>query len=75
MPGQRTRPSFGHAQAALAVTDPHRSIADDIDTSINAASVPDTVVVSGHVYDVETGLITTTHPAVTKADRTAGIGR
>ena len=54
--------------AMLAVTDPHQSIAVDVETLLSSESIPGTVVVSGHVYDVDTGLITTIHPAVAKAD-------
>lgn len=61
--------------AALAVTDPHQSIAADIETLLRSGSVPDTVTTSGHVYDVDTGLITTIHPAVVKADATLGAER
>lgn len=55
--------------AALAVTDPHRSVAHDVELLTSSAAVPASVLISGHVYDVETGLVTTVHLAAKKGDR------
>ncbi len=60
----------GHAEsdlAALAVTDPFRTIADDVDTLLSSDLVPATVAVSGHVYDVDTGLVTIHRPSALEA--------
>ncbi len=44
---------------AKAVTDPARTVAADVDKLTASSLLPDRTVVSGHVYDVETGLIST----------------
>lgn len=52
---------IGADEAALAdraVTDPAASVRVDVDR-LNESSLPDGVSVSGHVYDIETGLVTT----------------
>lgn len=49
--------------AETAVTDPMQSIQSDIDKLLASPMVPERVMVSGHVYDVETGLVTTVVPA------------
>jgi carbonic anhydrase len=41
------------------VLDPARTVATDVERVLWAQEVPDSVHVSGHVYDVATGLVTT----------------
>ena len=41
----------------MAITDPAQSVRDDITRLRNAPGLPDTLVVSGHVYDVGRGTI------------------
>ena len=53
---------------ALAVTDPNVSVGVDVAIVRDSAIVPSTVSVSGHVYDVDTGIVTTVHPATTLSD-------
>jgi len=48
----------------LAVVDPDASVRVDVGIIRNSALVPTSVAVSGHVYDVETGIVTTVCPAV-----------
>ena len=53
--------STGLAEAALeasAVADPHTTVKTDVERLIGA--LPPTVSVSGHVYDIATGRVTTT---------------
>ncbi len=45
--------------AKLAVTDPAATVTHDVAVIRAATSVPQSLTVSGHVYDVETGLIST----------------
>ena len=55
--------STGLAEAALeasAVADPHTTVKTDVERLIAARALPPTVSVSGHVYDVVTGRVTTT---------------
>lgn len=47
-----------------AVLDPRATVTHDVDRLRSAAAIPGRVIVSGHVYDVTTGLVTTTIPAV-----------
>ena len=47
--------------ASAAVTDPHRSVAHDLDVLRRSGVVPERAPISGHVYDVDTGLVTTVH--------------
>ncbi len=47
------------ALADRAVTDPAESVLVDVDRMRNSPLLPEGVPVSGHVYDVETGLVTT----------------
>ena len=65
---------FRHAYAELiganesdlrdeAVLDPAASVAVDVDRLRSAKAISPRVAVSGHVYDVETGLVTTVVPA------------
>lgn len=56
----------GESLAALAVTDPHVTVGVDVETVLDSAIVPSTVSVSGHVYDIDTGIVTTVHPAVAR---------
>ncbi|MGH1491769.1 MAG: beta-class carbonic anhydrase [Acidimicrobiales bacterium] len=52
--------AFDDAEAAgHAVIDPSVTLAADVARVRKSTAVPDRVTVSGHVYDVETGLITT----------------
>jgi carbonic anhydrase len=45
---------------ASAVTDPHVTVKADVDRLLASPSIPPTVSVSGHVYDIATGRVTTT---------------
>ncbi len=54
--------------ADLAVVDPEVTVAHDVALLRAHASIPPSVTISGHVYDVHTGLITT----VVVAERTDG---
>jgi carbonic anhydrase len=45
--------------ADTAVLDPERTVRTDVDRILEAIEIPAEVQVSGHVYDVETGLIET----------------
>src|SRR5947209_19146430 len=45
---------------ASAVTDPHLTVKSDVERLLASPLVPPTVSVSGHVYDIATGRITTT---------------
>jgi carbonic anhydrase len=47
------------ALAATAVTDPHATVRADVERLRTAPKAPSRTTVSGHVYDVETGLVTT----------------
>jgi carbonic anhydrase len=51
------------ALAREAVTDPEQTVRFDVELLRSAAVLPDTITVSGHVYDVTTGLVTTIIPA------------
>jgi carbonic anhydrase len=51
------------ALEASAVTDPHRTVGADVQRLLTAPSLPPKVSVSGHVYDIATGRLTTTHDA------------
>jgi carbonic anhydrase len=57
---------------ASAVTDPHITVGADVQRLLAAPSLPPKVSVSGHVYDIATGRVTTTHdaryPAAVTAD-------
>jgi carbonic anhydrase len=64
-PGFRNRAAeaTGVAEATLeasAVTDPHTSVRADVESLLASPSLPRRVSVSGHVYDIETGRLTTT---------------
>ncbi|MCH7667751.1 MAG: carbonic anhydrase [Acidobacteria bacterium] len=45
------------AVAAMAIADPAESVKDDVEKFLHTPGVPATFVVSGHVYDVATGLL------------------
>jgi carbonic anhydrase len=49
--------------AAEAVVDPEQTVRFDVELVRSATILPPTLTVSGHVYDVTTGLITTIVPA------------
>jgi carbonic anhydrase len=50
--------------AAEAVIDPEATVRIDVARLVASPRVPDTVTVSGHVYDLDTGLVTTIIDAV-----------
>jgi carbonic anhydrase len=63
-PGFRREASevTGVGEAALeasAVTDPHITVAADVERLLASPLLPPRMSVSGHVYDVETGRVTT----------------
>jgi len=47
------------ALEASAVADPHATVCADVERLLTAPSLPPGMIVSGHVYDVETGRVTT----------------
>ena len=49
--------------AETAVVDPVQSATHDVERLLASPLVPDRVAVSGHVYDIETGLVETISPA------------
>jgi len=51
------------ALAAQAVVDPEQTVRIDVELLRSATILPSTITVSGHVYDVITGLLTTIVPA------------
>jgi carbonic anhydrase len=51
------------ALEASAVTDPHLTVGADVQRLLTSPSLPPKVSVSGHVYDIATGRLTTTHDA------------
>ena len=56
----------GRPEAALeasAVTDPHLTVGADVQRLLASPSLPPRISVSGHVYDIATGRVTTTHDA------------
>ena len=56
----------GIAEAALeatAVADPYATVRADVERLLTTPSLPPKVSVSGHVYDIATGRVTTTHDA------------
>ncbi len=53
-----------------AVLDPAKTVARDVERLRSAPAVSARVTVSGHVYDVVTGLVETVIPACSSADRT-----
>ena len=53
-----------------AVLDPAATVTSDVGRLRSARSIPARVTVSGHVYDVVTGLVQTVIPAGRRGDRT-----
>jgi carbonic anhydrase len=51
------------ALAAAAVTDPEQTVRFDVELLRSTTVLPDTITISGHVYDVTTGLVSTIIPA------------
>ncbi len=51
------------ALAAEAVVDPEQTVRTDVELLLSSAVLPTAITVSGHVYDVTTGLVTTIVPA------------
>jgi carbonic anhydrase len=47
------------ALEASAVDDPHTTVKADVELLRSSSLLPPTMGVSGHVYDVETGRVTT----------------
>ena len=47
------------ALAATAVADPHATVAADVERLLASPLLPPLIGVSGHVYDIETGRVTT----------------
>jgi len=45
--------------AGTPVLDPARTVTTDVNRVLWAEEIPDTIRVSGHVYDIDTGLVTT----------------
>jgi carbonic anhydrase len=60
-----------YALGAQAVIDPAQTVRSDVELLWWAAVLPDTITVSGHVYDVTTGLVTTVVPAAPMHPRTS----
>ena len=54
------------ALADTPVLDPARTVRTDVDRVLWASEIPPDVLVSGHVYDVQTGLVTTVVDAKSK---------
>ena len=57
--------------AETAVLDPARTVRTDVQRVLWSPEIPSEVTVSGHVYDVETGLLTMIVDATTRAERAA----
>ena len=60
---QQAAAATGLPEAALeasAVTDPHTTVKADVERLLTAPSLSPKVSVSGHVYDIATGRVTTT---------------
>jgi carbonic anhydrase len=51
------------ALAAEAVTDPEQTVRFDVELLRSTTVLPNTITISGHVYDVTTGLVSTIIPA------------
>ena len=56
--------------ADAAVVDPETTVRLDVSRLVESPRVPDTIVVSGHVYDLDTGSVTT----VIDGERSSGAG-
>lgn len=52
-----------HALAESAVTEPFESVKRDVERLTQSPLLPTRASISGHVYDVDTGLVTTAAPA------------
>jgi carbonic anhydrase len=68
---------IGTDEAALAVgacADPEQTVRTDVELLRRSTILPDAITVSGHVYDVTTGLITTVIPAAPMHAGTSGRG-
>jgi carbonic anhydrase len=61
------------ALAAEAVVDPEQTVRFDVELLRSAAVLPDTITVSGHVYDVTTGLVSTVISAAPMHLRTPAV--
>lgn len=61
------------ALAREAVTDPEQTVRFDVELLRSATVLPDTITVSGHVYDVTTGLVTTIIPAAPMHPRVSSL--
>jgi carbonic anhydrase len=62
---------IGAAESTLtehAVLDPAATVTRDVERLLSAPSIPPRVAVSGHVYDVVTGLVRTVLPANRRTD-------
>lgn len=59
-------PTARDALLAVAVTDPPTSVRRDVDRLLASPHISPGIRVSGHVYDVCTGLVTTTIPATAR---------
>ena len=60
---RRAAEATGLPEAALeasAVADPHTTVRADVERLLTSPSLPPKVSVSGHVYDIATGRVTTT---------------
>jgi carbonic anhydrase len=63
---RRAAEATGQAEAVLeasAVADPHVTVRADVERLLASPAVPPKVSVSGHVYDIATGHLTTTQDA------------
>jgi carbonic anhydrase len=49
----------GQPLEASAVTDPHVTVKADVERLLSSPLIPPAVSVSGHVYDIATGRVTT----------------
>jgi carbonic anhydrase len=61
------------ALAAEAVTDPEQTVRFDVELLRSATVLPDIITVSGHVYDVTTGLVSTIVSAAPMHPRTSAV--
>ena len=61
------------ALASEAVVDPEQTVRFDVELLRSAPVLPDTITVSGHVYDVNTGLVSTIVSAAPMHPRTSTV--
>ena len=61
------------ALARQAVTGPGQTVRADVELLRSATVLPDTITVSGHVYDVATGLVSTIVSAAPMHPRTPAV--